>query len=561
MPKIIGSKESKPTLIQRWILGEIVERMVIFRSSILVFFVFVMIQSVAFGQSVSTLKLNKIVSELNHEEKYKESFELLQKALDAPNLSAEDRVFLHIYISDTYKRTFDYPNVIKQLNTAKEISNTSEQKREFLQAQVNFHLALAFFDIKEYDQAAELMALIRKRNFKYLSQNNQAFIVMQEAYLAYLEGDYKPSERLYDEAIQKMLNSDPKDLPIVYGKKISLYAKMDLPQKMDESYDKAVHYAKLYGILKYQLYAAEMMRNAFKEMNDYQKCVEFFDRYDSLQTVYNADENKQKLKQIEIKFETERKERELKLQKAQLTSSNRLVIILIALSLLLILGFLVIYGIQRRKKLVVERNMSIRFTKTMLTRVEEEKKRISSDLHDSVNSELLLIKSAVLKNDPNIPERVDTVINMIRGISRNLHPVMFDELGLVNSIEQLVYQVGEFNQFILSSELDYQNGLYPKSELQLFRIIQEAVTNIIKYSNAVAGQIRLQQKEQSLEVIIQDNGNGFDVNNALVDSKSFGLLNMIERTRLMNGNFDIQSNAKGTIITLILPLENKVKHD
>lgn len=510
--------------------------------------------STIWGQSPTVKRLALKVYNLNNEGKYEESFGLLQNALDAHTTQIEDQVFLHIYISETYKRTFDYPNVIKHLYVAKNILKVDQESKEYLESQLNFNLALAFFDIKEYDKSADLMRTLRKSNFKHLNLHDQAFMIMQEAYLAFIDGNYQQSEQLYDEAIQKLMDSDPKDLPIVYGKKITLYAKMNLPQKMEESYSKAVHYAKMYHILKYQLYAAEMIRNAYKEMKNYPKCVEFFDRYDSLQTVYNADENKKALKHIEIKFGTERKDRELKLKKAQLTSSNRLIILLIALSLLLILSFIVIYGIQRRKKLIVERNMSIRFTKVMLSRVEDEKKRISSDLHDSVNNELLLIKSAVKSQDTSAPERIDNVINIVRGISRNLHPVLFDELGLVNSIEQLAYQVGEFNQFILTTKLEYPTKLDAKSELQVFRIIQEAVNNIIKYSNAIAAQIRVQQNGQSIVVVIQDNGKGFDVNQALNSSNSFGLLNMIERTRLINGTFDIQSNTKGTIIKLIIPI-------
>lgn len=527
----------------------------IFKHPIIIFCLSLCFCTPGFGQSTSILKLNSKVDSLNDAGKYQESLHLLQKALNVKNSTKEDHIFLHIYISDTYKRTFDYPNTIKHLYEAKGISEASNHKKEFLEAQVNFYLALAFFDIKEYQEAAYLMRILRDSNFKHLNLHDQAFIIMQEAYLSFLDKNYKQSEHLYDEAIKKMLDSDPTDLPIVYGKKITLYAQMHEPQKMEESYEKAMHYAKLYDILKYQLYAAEMIRNAYKELNNFPKCVEFFDRYDSLQTVYNADENKKALKQIEIKFESERKDRELKLKKAELTSSNRLIILLITLTLVLILGFTVIYGINRRKKLVRERNLNIRFTKEMLLRVEDEKKRISSDLHDSVNNELLLIKSAIINHDKNSPDRIDKVINIVRGISRNLHPALFDELGLVNSIEQLAYQAGEFNQFFLTTKLDYPVKMDVKTELQVFRIIQEAVNNIIKYSNAIAAQICLQKKGETIEVIIQDNGLGFDLKHALHNSKSFGLFNMIERTKLMNGNFDIQSNSKGTIITLTIPLE------
>jgi two-component system, NarL family, sensor kinase len=208
--------------------------------------------------------------------------------------------------------------------------------------------------------------------------------------------------------------------------------------------------------------------------------------------------------------------------------------------------------------LLKEKLATRRFAKALIENVEEERRRISCDLHDSVNNELLLLRSSVQSKQELSPDRIDNLIDYVRVISRNLHPVMFEELGLQNSVEQLVFQVQEYNQFILNAEINYNNGLDSKDALQVFRIIQEATNNIIKYSKAMAALININELSDVVLVDIKDNGVGFNLNEQLQSGGSIGLLSMTERTEMLNGTIKIESSNKGTHIRLSIPKKRKL---
>ena len=149
--------------------------------------------------------------------------------------------------------------------------------------------------------------------------------------------------------------------------------------------------------------------------------------------------------------------------------------------------------------------------------------------------------------------KVDTIINDIRGISRNLHPVMFDKIGLEPNIEQLVERIQQQNDFMVSTEINYKGSLSSANELQIYRIIQEALTNIIKYAKAHAGKITIEENKEQIFIEIKDNGKGFNVKEALNSGKSFGLHNIIERSRVVGGEAKISSSTEGTVIHLNIP--------
>lgn len=407
------------------------------------------------------------------------------------------------------------------------------------------------FDLQNYNVANELMKQLANTNYKNISDINQSILMMQQGYLSYLDKNFTLAEIQYDEAIDKMRISNSCDLPIIYSKKIALYGALNNIDKMQECYKIANRYADSCGILKYNLYAAEMMRNTYKNnIKDFKNGYRYFDIYDSLNTIYNADVNINKLQELEVKYENTKKEQALIIQKQKLTSNKRLIALLISAIVVLSLLIALFITLYRRKKLLTEKLSIQRFTKQLLDKTEEERKRIASDLHDSVNNELLLIKASVDANPTQIKPKIDLLINHIRVISRNLHPVMFEELGLQDSVEQLVERVQEHNQFILNTEIEYNKSLSVTSELQLYRIVQEAVNNIIKYSDALAGFISIKEFDTKLIVEIKDNGKGFDVEKTLTNKESFGLHNIIERSQAINGVAKINSDQSGTIIRI-----------
>jgi len=141
---------------------------------------------------------------------------------------------------------------------------------------------------------------------------------------------------------------------------------------------------------------------------------------------------------------------------------------------------------------------------------------------------------------------IDTIIENIRSISRNLHPVMFERVGLKTTIEQLVEKIQSTNQFLITADISYNCSLDNNIELQLFRIIQEACSNMLKHSFAIAGRVSIIDEHKMVNVIIEDNGKGFNVNQKLNDNNSYGLHNIILRTKLLGGKIHVESNSLGT---------------
>jgi two-component system, NarL family, sensor kinase len=206
---------------------------------------------------------------------------------------------------------------------------------------------------------------------------------------------------------------------------------------------------------------------------------------------------------------------------------------------------------QRQKTLQRQKANNENFTRQLLENIEVERQRIAGDLHDSVNHELLSLKNS--QDSANVNVKIDEIINEIRGISRNLHPVMFEKIGLEASIEQLVERMQLQNNFMVNTAINYQNSLNQTDELQIYRIIQEAISNIIKYANAHAGMLTIEDLPNKIFIEIKDNGEGFDVREKLRSGDAFGLYNIIERSKVIGGEAKIISSAKGTIITIEIP--------
>jgi signal transduction histidine kinase len=206
--------------------------------------------------------------------------------------------------------------------------------------------------------------------------------------------------------------------------------------------------------------------------------------------------------------------------------------------------------IERANQLIQDKINSMNFTKQLLENTEVERKRIATDLHDSISHELLTLKSFFHQNIGLVDSKIDSIINDIRIISRNLHPVMFDKIGLIPNIEQLVERLQLQYDFLIITNMSYKNSLPSASELQLYRIIQEALNNIIKYAQAHAAKITIQEKTDAIWIEIKDNGRGFDVTKALNSGNAFGLHNIIERSRAIGGEASIKSSSEGTIINI-----------
>ena len=292
----------------------------------------------------------------------------------------------------------------------------------------------------------------------------------------------------------------------------------------------------------------------YEKQGDFKKAYESYKKATIISKELESEENKKQLVRKEIQFEYDKKEADLKrYQEAVLKKAETQRLLLIGLLIVLILGATIIYLKQRQKILKQDKTNAMNFTKQLLENTEDERKRIASDLHDSISHELLDLKNSFRQDFSSVNKKIDSIINDIRGISRNLHPIMFDKTGLEANLEQFVERIQQQNDFMVSTEINYKGSLSSADELQIYRIIQEALSNIIKYAKAHAAKITMEEMNDNIFIEIKDNGKGFEVKETLNSGKSFGLHNIIERSRVVGGEAQIKSSEEGTVITINIP--------
>ncbi len=262
-----------------------------------------------------------------------------------------------------------------------------------------------------------------------------------------------------------------------------------------------------------------------------------------------------KVKELDKKYQTEKKEQQIALQHSQLEQQQTLIGLLIASLSALLLTALAVYLWQHQKRAKKEANRQAQFTQQLFENTEEERSRIARDLHDGVSHELLTLKRSMQQQgEQSAAEKIDLIINDIRQISRNLHPVMLESIGLQLSLETLCDQYMEHGELFITHDIAYNNELSNSAELQVFRIVQEALTNSIKYARANAAKLSiLQTNKGNIQIVIQDNGKGFDVERALHSGKSFGLNSMLQRSRAIGGKAMIKSSGQGTVVQVDVP--------
>lgn len=296
----------------------------------------------------------------------------------------------------------------------------------------------------------------------------------------------------------------------------------------------------IYYYLKQDAYLSKNLEDLYYYTNEYELASKKI----------SSDETKSEILELKTKYETEKKEQLLALNELQIDKKNRTIIILFSTSLTFILFGLFIYSNFKNYKRKENEELKKHFTVKLLENMEEERKRIAKELHDGINHELLTLKHNKPFSEHEINNKIDQIIEDVRSISRNLHPVMFEKIGLESSVKNLIERLKINNNFFITSEISYTNCLHSKQEIQLFRVIQEGLNNIIKYSNAHAAKVTLVEKEDFLYLEIKDNGIGFKFEEQLKSKKSFGIHSIIERIHSINGEIKFISNQSGTTIKI-----------
>ena len=213
----------------------------------------------------------------------------------------------------------------------------------------------------------------------------------------------------------------------------------------------------------------------------------------------------------------------------------------------------------------IEIEQKKKLTHAVMKAEEDERKRIAEDLHDSVAQKMVVAKLNLeaLANGLELEDQKQTIygnINMllkestdeVRSLSHSMMPHAFERYGLTNSVKDFLDKIHKKNLKInFNAEGDF-SAIKESKALLIYRIMQECIQNVLKHSAATRLDISMMCANNEADVIIEDNGNGF---NADEINYGTGLKNIQSRIEFLNGKSDINSSpGKGTVVAIYVPL-------
>jgi signal transduction histidine kinase len=245
------------------------------------------------------------------------------------------------------------------------------------------------------------------------------------------------------------------------------------------------------------------------------------------------------------------------------------------LVVLAIVGGAVGFYRRRISRLEAQRAAQQNFSRRLIESQEQERKRIAAELHDSLGQHLLVIKNRAAMGlnatADTAPEQLDEItraatqaLEEVREISQNLRPYQLDRLGLTRALHGLVKKVSASSNLKCTADIAPLDGVFrPEAEINLYRIVQEGLNNILKHSGATEARVVVERDETRVRLQIEDNGHGFDPSTAHANpdrAGGMGLSGIAERIRILGGRLDIQSSpGAGTQLKIELPLPTTEK--
>lgn len=514
----------------------------------------------------------------------------------------------YVNIGNTYKLKGDFEKAI--FNYLKGISIYEELDDQFRLGISYANLGTFFEDIGDFSKSKEnyiksnayakkindsIQLIYNNYNLSNLYSNQKK---IDSAYL------FIKKARLY---LNKSSNAELNYL-VNYGESRILFEKEDYNGALEKG-KQALIYSEKTGNPYYKCLSNHLLGNVFFELNnkisaksysmkalalakDHNNKTNLVKVYKQLSDIYKSDGqfvnaleykelefelqseliNESQLKNIrslEIKYETEKKDKEiieqkleLQEQESEIQKQDSQIIYMTGLTLFLLIAALLIWLIfqqkQQRKNqelLALKREFQIKSLEALIEGEEKERFRIAKELHDGVNGDLSAIKykltSMIEMNNKVIKEAItmiDDSCHQVRAISHNLVPPALEKFSL-NEATQAYCERMNVTQ---KESINFQSlgdafTLSKKAAINIFRIVQELVTNSIKHAKAKEINVQLSFQDHILQVTVEDDGIGFRRED--VTSDGIGLSNIDSRIDYLNATVDFLSNEKGTSFT------------
>ncbi|MCH8535069.1 MAG: histidine kinase [Flavobacteriaceae bacterium] len=539
--------------------------------------------------------------------------------IDTLQLNQEQKAYYSYYLADAYDQTSEYSLAVDYMHKAQQLYRDLGLENEANEMNMKIYLTLLsspFFEGENSSYLEEFYSTAQKlKNYSQLSRAeiNLAFenfnpenpfeIIdyFDRALELSVQSDNKLDQArvlnyygmIYGESFG-IVDSAEK----YYNKALKIYEEFDNQYKKKPIYTLKANLARARGDYRESIrllkiadsiptttYKNEMnigiyqnLANDYKELNLIDSAYFYMLRYIEARDEINFQKQNVNL----ARFEAEKKDKENLLLNQENERNRNLLLgmggLLVALSFI---SFL-LYTNNKKKQLIFQQKEEVNKQKTqgllnqikvttidgVLQGQEQERKKIASDLHDNLGARLTALRmnfqhlKEKCEDDENLQtplgkteQLLEETYEDIRRMSHVQNSGIMANEGLIPAVEKFIDAINSEKLNIEVTHFDMDERLSNNFEINLFRIIQELTTNIIKHAQATEASISITNHDNCINLMIEDNGIGFDTS-IIKPNKGIGLDSIQEKVKDLNGKMEIDSSpGNGTTIILDLPIQ------
>ncbi|WP_293306697.1 sensor histidine kinase [Pedobacter sp. UBA5917] len=335
-----------------------------------------------------------------------------------------------------------------------------------------------------------------------------------------------------------------------------------------------------------KLLVYEGLAKSYENTNQPEEAYRWLRLYTALNDSLNNKKLKQSANQLEVQYRTEENKKKnialsAEIQQNKLTAKNTILLNWLLLSVSVFLFLLALLGwlfyrnskrialqkelIHKQELEVFDRQQQTKLVEVMLRAKEAEQNRVAKDLHDGLGAMLAMSRlnlSNYLQESANPDPELQRVLlqlsdtmSELRRIAYNMMPEMLFKLGLEASLRDLCESLSSDNFIVEFQSFGISDALKTEEKLHIYRIVQEAMTNVTKHAGAKSLLLQCSQENDRFYITIEDDGRGFD---AHAKAKGVGLSNIKSRVAYLKGSMEIlpQNNNQGTSMNIELHVSN-----
>lgn len=309
----------------------------------MVVFLLIFLQTSSFAKQIDMQHVAKQVEIHNNSNEFEQTIELLEGVISNKQSSAQDKYEAYFLKYLTYKRLFSYDRAKVNLDLALEQGLKTDNRSQIV-SQMKFENLFIAFDLLQFDKVKDLLQTINQRDYLMINIDTQAMYLSILAVMHSKEGHFQKAISYLDKAIKLLEVHDPKNLPLIYRKKIDIYRQLNQHDKAIESFDKGLYYAKKYNIDIYILNMYYDLTYYYKQIGDLENAIIAQEICNELAAQYNEGVIIGRLNILESELQKKRIDK-------QNSKNTNFTILLISIAFILVVVLVILYWYNKKVSL------------------------------------------------------------------------------------------------------------------------------------------------------------------------------------------------------------------